>query len=397
MLDSNFSSKRILSIDAFRAITMFLMIFVNDFWTLSNVPQWLEHQGANIDAIGFSDIIFPAFLFIVGLSIPFAILARRKNEESNRIILQHVFIRTFALIIMGFYMVNFENINEDLLILDKYIWEILMAIGIFLIWNYYKPFERLGETQIYFLQILGVGLLIFLAIIYKGGSADNVEWMKTHWWGILGLIGWAYLINSIIYLYFGNSIFILILAFFLFQFLNVLEFKTVANVPSIKLVVSASMHSSVCAGMLIGSLIQHFRHLKKEKLFLVVLFLFGAACIIYGFALRPYWGGFSKIRATPSWTSVCIGISALTFLALYVLIDKLKFTTWVKPIKIAGTNTLTCYLLPYLIYPVLALTPFSLPNYLTNGALGLIKSLLFAFLVIGITALLNKVNIKLKV
>lgn len=397
MLDSNFSSKRILSIDAFRAITMFLMIFVNDFWTLSNVPQWLEHQGANIDAIGFSDIIFPAFLFIVGLSIPFAILARRKNEESNRIILQHVFIRTFALIIMGFYMVNFENINEDLLILDKYIWEILMAIGIFLIWNYYKPFERLGETQIYFLQILGVGLLIFLAIIYKGGSTDNVEWMKTHWWGILGLIGWAYLINSIIYLYFGNSIFILILAFFLFQFLNVLEFKTVANVPSIKLVVSASMHSSVCAGMLIGSLIQHFRHLKKEKLFLVVLFLFGAACIIYGFALRPYWGGFSKIRATPSWTSVCIGISALTFLALYILIDKLKFTTWIKPIKIAGTNTLTCYLLPYLIYPVLALTSFSLPNYLTNGSLGLIKSLLFAFLVIGITALLNKVNIKLKV
>jgi predicted acyltransferase len=150
MLDSNFSSKRILSIDAFRAITMFLMIFVNDFWTLSNVPQWLEHQGANVNAIGFSDIIFPAFLFIVGLSIPFAVLARRNKGENNGIIIQHVIIRTFALIIMGLYMVNFENINEKILILDKYLWEILMAIGIFLIWNNYTPFERIGSKRIFF-------------------------------------------------------------------------------------------------------------------------------------------------------------------------------------------------------------------------------------------------------
>ncbi|MEJ2113013.1 MAG: DUF5009 domain-containing protein [Flavobacteriaceae bacterium] len=397
MLDSNFSSKRILSIDAFRAITMFLMIFVNDFWTLTNVPNWLEHQSANVDAIGFSDIIFPAFLFIVGLSIPFAILARRKKGEGKWIILQHVFIRTFALIIMGLYMVNFENINEELLMLNKYLWEIIMAIGIFLIWNYYKPFERIGKKRIYLLQILGIGLLIFLASIYKGGSPDNVEWMKTHWWGILGLIGWAYLINSLIYLFLGRRIFVLILAFLIFQILNVLEFATVSELPSIKLVVSASMHTSVCAGMLIGSLILHFRQLKKEKLFLVVLFSFGAICLIYGFALRPYWGGFSKIRATPSWTSVCIGISAITFLAMYILIDKFKFTKWVKPIKIAGTNTLTCYLLPYLIYPILALISFNLPSYLINGSVGLLKSFLFAFLVIGITGLLNKVNIKLKV
>jgi predicted acyltransferase len=221
--------------------------------------------------------------------------------------------------------------------------------------------------------------------------------MKIHWWGILGLIGWAYLINSIIYIYFGKSIFILILAFLIFQVLNVLEFKPIANMPSIKVVVSASMHSSVCAGMLIGSLIQHFRSLKKENLFPLVLFLFGTACIIYGFALRPYWGGFSKIRATPSWASVCIGISALTFFAMYILIDKLKFTTWIKPIKIAGTNTLTCYLVPYIIYPVLAITSLSLPKYYTDGSIGLFKSFLFALLVIGVTGLLDKVNIKLKV
>ncbi|MGV3599658.1 MAG: heparan-alpha-glucosaminide N-acetyltransferase domain-containing protein [Dyadobacter fermentans] len=63
------SSLRLDSIDVFRAVTMFLMIFVNDFWTLEGVPEWLEHSKAEEDAMGLSDVVFPAFLFIVGLSI----------------------------------------------------------------------------------------------------------------------------------------------------------------------------------------------------------------------------------------------------------------------------------------------------------------------------------------
>jgi len=34
------STHRIASIDAFRALTMGLMIFVNDLWTLKEVPVW---------------------------------------------------------------------------------------------------------------------------------------------------------------------------------------------------------------------------------------------------------------------------------------------------------------------------------------------------------------------
>ena len=63
---------RVRSIDAFRAVTMFLMIFVNDLDGIPKVPMWLKHAGDNADALGLADTIFPAFLFIVGLSIPFA-------------------------------------------------------------------------------------------------------------------------------------------------------------------------------------------------------------------------------------------------------------------------------------------------------------------------------------
>jgi heparan-alpha-glucosaminide N-acetyltransferase len=55
-------SQRIDSIDILRAVTMVLMIFVNDFFTLTNIPDWLKHAPRGVDGIGFSDVIFPAFL-----------------------------------------------------------------------------------------------------------------------------------------------------------------------------------------------------------------------------------------------------------------------------------------------------------------------------------------------
>ena len=83
-------TKRILSVDIFRAVTMLLMIFVNDLWTLHGVPQWLEHTTANEDGMGLSDTVFPAFLFIVGLSIPFAIGSRITRGDSRYGILLHI-------------------------------------------------------------------------------------------------------------------------------------------------------------------------------------------------------------------------------------------------------------------------------------------------------------------
>ena len=85
--------KRIFSIDVFRAITMLMMIFVNDFWSLKGIPLWLEHARSDQDFLGFSDIVFPCFLFIVGMSIPYAIKNRIANGESNLQILLHIMLR----------------------------------------------------------------------------------------------------------------------------------------------------------------------------------------------------------------------------------------------------------------------------------------------------------------
>ena len=60
---------RIATIDVFRAVTMFLMLFVNDIPGLKQIPHWMLHAQMDEDMLGFSDIIFPCFLFVMGMSV----------------------------------------------------------------------------------------------------------------------------------------------------------------------------------------------------------------------------------------------------------------------------------------------------------------------------------------
>ena len=70
---------------------------------------------------------------------------------------------------------------------------------------------------------------------------------------------------------------------------------------------------------------------------------------------------------------------------------------WFDIIKPAGTSTLTCYLLPYYYYAIfISLLGLRLPLELRTGAVGIVKSLLFALLIVSITGLLEKKRLRLK-
>ena len=84
------SNERILSIDAFRGITILVMIFVNELAGKSDIPPWMKHMPADADAMSFVDVVFPAFLFIVGMSIPFAINSRLAKGDSFIKLQQHI-------------------------------------------------------------------------------------------------------------------------------------------------------------------------------------------------------------------------------------------------------------------------------------------------------------------
>lgn len=72
-------------------------------------------------------------------------------------------------------------------------------------------------------------------------------------------------------------------------------------------------------------------------------------------------------------------------------------TNWFDIIKPAGTATLTCYIIPYIWYAVQQLLHLHYPEALGSGVPGLLKSLMFSLVIVGLTGLLVKGKIKLKV
>ena len=391
------TAKRISSIDIFRALTMLLMIFVNDLWSLHDIPGWLEHASADEDKMGLADVVFPAFLFIVGLSIPFAIDARIKKGHSKKKIFLHILQRTAALVIMGFFMVNLEYFQPGVPRYLKAAWEVVMILAFILIWNNYENIRWTKKIPVLYLQLAGFILLFVLALTYKGGTPGDPHWMRPHWWGILGLIGWAYLLGALVYLFAGAKILLIFPVWLILLALNMQEFTGLPwKLPAIRLVVSASNHALLMSGVVASVFYKKLSDTGRINLFISLLMILAAVSLLFGFAVRPEWG-ISKIRATPSWTAICAGISIAFFAGMYWIADIRNKTRWAMFMMPAGRSTLTCYLVPYIIYPTLGSLIMLIPDYLTGGIAGLIKALLFALLVVWITGRLEKINIRLKI
>ena len=102
-------TERMNSIDFFRGFTMFLLmgestrlfsqfaLFDNEF--IQFVGTQLKHHAWN--GLHFWDLIQPFFMFIVGVSIPFAVANRVKRGDSYRLITLHAFKRSFVLLFLG--------------------------------------------------------------------------------------------------------------------------------------------------------------------------------------------------------------------------------------------------------------------------------------------------------
>ena len=391
--------QRLYSIDVFRAITMFLMIFVNDFDGVEKVPEWIKHAKATEDALGFADTIFPAFLFILGLSIPIALQNRIKRGQTTQQILVYILLRGLALLIMGFFHVNLENYSSAAL-LPRPVWEIIITIAFFLVWIDYP--DTLKKATRYVLQGSGVLLLIAMAILYKGESENHLLIpMQPQWYGILGLLGWSYLICASIYLLSKGKLWVQLVSWLFF-----FSFSVAAKAGLLRpldgmheyiwIVGSGSMPAFTMAGVFVTVLYQtklaegNMNSLWKQ------LIVFGFINLFLGFVTRSL-GGISKIHDTPSWIGPCIGIAVLAYVIVIFLVDIKHKKDWFQLIKPAGTTTLVCYLIPYLLYSVYELSHFQFPTFLNEGWGGFLRSVITALIVIQMAGWLEKKRVRLKI
>jgi predicted acyltransferase len=372
------------------------MIFVNDVDGVEKIPIWIKHAKAFEDKLGFADTIFPAFLFIVGLSIPFALSKRIQSGENKFKIAMHILLRSLALIVMGTFHVNLENYS-DAAILPEPVFEIIITLAFFLIWLDYKNISK--STQ-YILQVAGIIILIVMAFLYKGEYQDTAVGMRPQWWGILGLIGWGYLACALIYLITNGKFYWQVIALIFFLSLNVIAHiyqEDFASVPKYcpLLMGNGSMAGFIMGGVVI-SLIYSINKQNNKSAFFIWLIVLGVAYIAFGFITRPV-AGISKIHDTPAWVGICTGIAILVFTILIFLVDIKGKAKWFKIIKPAGTSTLTCYLIPYLLYSIMYVSHFNYPQSLNEGIGGIIRSFAVAFIVIFITGFLEKKKLRLKI
>ncbi|GAB3766602.1 DUF5009 domain-containing protein [Spirosoma pomorum] len=386
---------RVGAIDVLRGLTMVLMIFVNDLWSLTDIPAWLEHVGRGVDGIGLADIVFPAFLFIVGLSLPFAMQARRAKGDSNGQLVKHVLCRTMGLLTMGVFLVNGESINEVATGMPRHAWNVLACICFILIWNIYP--KTMPSWLINTLKGLGISILVAMALVYRG-EGEPVSRFATHWWGILGLIGWSYLAAALVTVFAHDRLGILIVAWVAFALLSMADQAhllpdAISFIPSA--IRGGTLAGLSMGGVVIGTLFLYYRRLGDNRKMTLVFVAISAGLIGLSILTRPY-GGLSKLGATPAWLFLCSAFTILAFLIVYWLVDVYGKKDWFTLIKPAGTDTLLCYLMPYFAYALTTALAFHLPAMLLTGGIGLLQSFLFALLCVWVAGRLSKLGVRLK-
>jgi predicted acyltransferase len=98
---------RVISLDVLRGATIAAMILVNNPGDWDHIYWPLEHAAWN----GWTptDLIFPLFLFIVGVAMTFSFAARLDRGMSRGRLARHIFTRVVILFAIGLFLNGFPN------------------------------------------------------------------------------------------------------------------------------------------------------------------------------------------------------------------------------------------------------------------------------------------------
>jgi predicted acyltransferase len=291
-------------------------------------------------------------------------------------------------------------VDAELTGISRNLWAVLMYIGVFLVWNKYPDPDNKFFT-VTSLKLLGMALLTFLVFRFNSGQEANEGSLITGWWGILGLIGWGYLVAAFVYLAARDSLLYTGLSVLFFLVLNILSgLKLLDFLNPVRFLLGTIIDGNVPFIVLSGmftTLIMKKLTASEHKKLIITIVTFGIISLAAGFFLRK-WFIISKIQATPSWGLVCNGISLLLFALLYLVMDVKNHVKWAFFLRPAGENSLTTYLAPALLYHLIWITGLPVLFYKHSPVTLIViaGSIVWSLAMVALTALLVRVGIKLR-
>jgi predicted acyltransferase len=307
-------AERIVSIDALRGFDMFWIIGGGTALS-SLIRVWenpateaIHKQLGHVEWQGFhfEDLIFPLFLFIMGVVLPFSISRRRERGQSLPILYLHVLKRSVVLILLGLIFNNLLNFE-----FSEMRWPgVLQRIGLCYFFAAILVVHTQWRTQAIFIAAVLLSYWLAAALIPVPGFGAGVMTAE----GCLSSYIDQRLIPGKLYYGYGDNE------------------GLISTLPAI------------CT-VLLGSLAGHWlRSNRPGSRKAAGLALAGLACVVVGYL----WGfifPIIKIIWTSSYTLFSGGLCLILLALFYWIIDVKGYRKWTIFFVVIGVNPITIYFL----------------------------------------------------
>jgi predicted acyltransferase len=326
--------KRLLSLDVLRGITIAFMIMVNNN---GGRGAWSQMRHAAWNGFTATDLVFPTFLFIVGMSIVFAFEARLARGATRQQLAWHTLLRAGILFVFGVIVNGFPEFELDHLRFYGVLQRIAICyliVGLFYLWD-----KRIW-TKIAVLAVVLIGYWILL------------QWVPVPGAGVPG--------RDIPFLDKDQNI----VAWLDRQLMpgHLYEDWTTHNARDPEgLLSDIPALGTALLGLLTGLWLRAQRSVKAKAWGLVAG---AAACLVLGY-LWSVWFPLNKKMWTSSYVLVAAGWSLAVFALAYWAIE---FHGWCRkgwskglvwPWLIFGSNAIVAYLISELLGSAIELIRFT--------------------------------------
>jgi heparan-alpha-glucosaminide N-acetyltransferase len=388
------TNDRVYSIDIIKGLALIMMLLLTDLFS-PVIPKWYVNlTGSRFDPPLYNPAFF-LFLFTVGMTIPYAISKRINNGLQQIDIIKQIIARTIIYLLIGVLMVNAVRVEPVMTGIGKNLWSLLMFTAVFLVWNKYRENDSKFFT-ISGLRLIGLAVLVFLVFKFRSDSPENNGSLVTGWWGIIGLIGWGFLVGSMTYMAVRNSIFISILIWVAFLSLHILTNLNMLGFlnpvkPYLGVIFNGYIPCIVISGVIVSMLIRRFPAEDSGKLMIVITGS-GLLMISVEFVLK-------RTGVFADHLLMFLGASLLLFALLFFIVEIKKIRKWSSFLRPAWENPVTAYIILFFLYSMFAFANLRVMFYKDseNPFIMFVGSAVLTAIVILITSFLKRLNIRLKI